>query len=142
MFGLMRFHGEPGCVDEQRRRWRLHYCGTCKTIGRQYGQRARMLLNHDAVFLAELVTALGARDVEQWGDSYKSWNCMRLPEVDEMPRVLRYVAAINVLLSEYKVADHAVDSRHARWRWDAASLTQLSPGSNRVEVAGLRCERL
>jgi hypothetical protein len=76
-----------------------------------------MLLNHDAVFLAELLTALAGQDVEQWGDSYRSWNCLRLPAEAEIPVVLRYAAAVTVLLSEYKVADHEVDSRARRWVW-------------------------
>jgi hypothetical protein len=38
--------------------YRLHYCGTCKTMGPLYGQKSRFLLNHDAVFLSELLTLL------------------------------------------------------------------------------------
>ena len=116
MFGLMRFRGQAGTLDEQRQQWRLHYCGTCKTLGRRYGQRARVLLNHDAVFLAELLNALGAED-EQWAAAYVSWNCMSLPAAEETPVVLRYVSAANVLLSEYKVADHEADSPGWRWQW-------------------------
>jgi len=43
MFGLMR-HAP-----------RLPYCGTCKTMGALYGQRSRVFLSHDVVFLAELL---------------------------------------------------------------------------------------
>lgn len=50
----------------ERRLWQLHYCGACKTIGRQYGHKSRMLLNYDAVFLAELLTELGGEDAEAW----------------------------------------------------------------------------
>src|ERR1700736_6544133 len=106
MFGLMRYRGDACAVDSQRRRWQLHYCGTCKIIGRQYGQRTRLLLNHDAVFLAELLTALAAQDSEEWGGAFPSPNCLRLPSEPEMPLVLRYAAAATVLLTEYNVADH------------------------------------
>jgi hypothetical protein len=116
MFGLMHFRGANDAVEE-RRRWRMHYCGTCKTIGRQYGQRSRMLLNHDVGFLAELLTALSADDVETWGSAYRSWNCVNMPADGEIPPVLRYAAAVNVLLSDYKLADHEVDSRKRRWVW-------------------------
>ena len=47
MFGIMK------------RAERLPYCGSCKTIGAMYGQRARLLLNHDMVFLAELLISFG-----------------------------------------------------------------------------------
>ncbi len=43
MFGLMK------------RPPREPYCGTCKTMGERYGQKTRLLLNHDTVFLAELL---------------------------------------------------------------------------------------
>jgi hypothetical protein len=42
---------------------------------------------------------------------------MRMPAEAEIPPVLRYAAAVNVLLSDYKVADHEVDSRRRRWAW-------------------------
>src|ERR1700730_5118310 len=116
MFGLMHFRGTTEAVEE-RRRWRMHYCGPRKTTGRQDGQRSRMLLNHDIGFLAELLTALSAEDVEKWGNPYRSWNCMNIPADGEIPPVLRYAAAVNVLLSDYKLADHEVDSRKRRWIW-------------------------
>jgi hypothetical protein len=116
MFGLMRF----GCgakEPELERRWRMHYCGTCKTIGSRYGQRARLFLNHDAAFLAELLDWMTGADAEQWSEAYRSWNCMSLPDDEEMPLLLRYTAAVNVLLGEYKVRDHEADSRRAWWTW-------------------------
>src|ERR1700738_2230627 len=115
MFGLMRFQDRAPDGEDQRRRWRMHYCGACKTIGRQYGQSARLLLNHDAVFLAELLTSLGGADVEAWSADYRSWNCVRLPEAADIPPVLAYAAAATILLSEYKLADHAADSRSRIW---------------------------
>ena len=111
MFGFMRHHGVA------QREWRLHYCGTCKTIGSLYGQRARLLLNHDTAFLAELLNSLNGEDAEQWANPYRSWNCMRLPSREQMPVILRYVSAVNVLLGEYKVRDHEVDSPAVHWRW-------------------------
>lgn len=114
MFGLMSYRkcGRPAA---ERRRWRLHYCGTCKTIGSRYGQRSRMLLNHDAVFLAELLTALRGVDADAWGRAYQSWNCMAMPR-GEQPAELRYAAAVTLLLAEYKVADHAADTGKGIWR--------------------------
>jgi hypothetical protein len=114
MFGLMQFRRGS---NQEERRWRMHYCGTCKTIGSRYGQRARLFLNHDAAFLAELLDVLNSVDCEQWPESYRSWNCMRLPHTQETPVLLRYTAAVNVLLGEYKVRDHEADSRKRRWTW-------------------------
>lgn len=114
MFGLMRArtcakHTEPW------REWRNHYCGTCKTIGARYGQAARMALNHDTVFLAELLTALSS-SFEQ-SAAYRSFNCMSQPKTDaEMPAVLRYAAAATLVLAEFKVLDHIEDTGRRRWR--------------------------
>jgi hypothetical protein len=114
----MRFQGGD------RRSWRLHYCGTCKSMGRQYGQASRLLLNHDAVFLAELLTSLQKSDAEQWGPAYASWNCLHLPKTSEIPPAVRYVSAVTVLLAGYKAADHAVDSGRRIW---AVAQRLLSP---------------
>ena len=114
MFGLMRART---CVKhtEAWRDWRGHYCGTCKTIGARYGQTARMALNHDTVFLAELLTALSG-ELEQ-SAAYRSFNCMSMPKRDaEMPLVLRYAAAATLVLAEFKVIDHIEDTGRRRWR--------------------------
>lgn len=117
MFGLMRFRSAHCVDDERRRQWRLHYCGTCKTLGARYGQRSRLLLNHDAVFLGELLTSLTENAGRPWAPAYESRNCFRLPDPGETDSVLRYAAAATVLLSEYKVDDHRADSGLTRWTW-------------------------
>lgn len=108
MFGLMR------------RAPRLPYCGTCKTLGVRYGQRSRMLLNHDAVFLAELLIRGGGEP--EWTRAYRSFNCLAKPK--EVLPVLDYAAAITVVLAYYKAADHWDDYRSWHWR---AALRILSP---------------
>ena len=116
MFGLMRSRScrlEP----EERRRRRLHYCGTCKTLGSRYGQASRLLLDHDAVFAAELLTALAAEHgLDQWGAAYHARNCMRLPVRGEAPPALGYASAMTVVLAEGKLRDRIEDEGRARWR--------------------------
>jgi Family of unknown function (DUF5685) len=97
MFGLMK------------RAERLSYCGSCKTIGAIYGQKARLLLNHDMVFLAEL--RMGE---PEWTPAHKSFNCMAMPK--EHPEALRYAAAATMVLSHFQIADHAADSGRRRWK--------------------------
>jgi uncharacterized protein DUF5685 len=98
MFGLMR------------RAERLAYCGSCKTIGAMYGQRARLLLNHDMVFLAELLMG-----EPEWGPAHRSFNCMAMPK--EHPAALQYAATVGVVLAHCQVEDKIVDSD--RWIWKA-----------------------
>src|SRR5262247_1160666 len=117
MYGLMR-ERHCGKSVEQSERHRLHYCGTCKTMGRLYGQRSRLLLNHDAVFLAELLTLLSAESSPRNADkAYLSYNCLSLPGSEEgMPFALQLAAAANILLTEFKVADRIKDGGLVRWR--------------------------
>ncbi len=118
MFGLMkaRVCSQPGPLRQHRR---LHYCGTCKTIGRLYGQKSRMLLNHDAVFLGEVLSALSGedRDLERWDHSYQSYNCFSLPAgVEEAPAALRFAATAAMISAEFKVADGLADSNRYTWK--------------------------
>ncbi len=119
MFGLMKARNCAATVEQKELR-RLHYCGTCKTLGSRYGAASRLLLNHDAVFLGELLTALATNSASPnaaWARAYQSYNCFALPgEADEMPLSLQFAAAANVLLTEFKVADQINDSRRRRWR--------------------------
>lgn len=108
MFGLMR-HAP-----------RLPYCGTCKTLGTLYGQRSRLLLNHDTVFLAEVLLELagGPKLTEkEWLPAYQSFNCLKLPRRAEcMPLALEYAATMTVVLAHFQIEDHLVDSGGFRWR--------------------------
>jgi hypothetical protein len=98
MFGLMKRAG------------RLAYCGSCKTMGAMYGQRARFLLNHDMVFLAELLMG-----EPEWGPAHRSFNCMAMPK--EHPAALQYAATVGVVLAHFQVEDKIADSD--RWAWRA-----------------------
>jgi hypothetical protein len=114
MFGLMRAKKCGMSADEKNFR-RLHYCGTCKTIGSLYGQKSRLLLNHDTVFLAEILTNLSDETTETWQKSYQSYNCLSLPK-DEMPFPLKFAATTNIILTEFKIADHISDTRQRRFK--------------------------
>lgn len=108
MFGLMKACSCQGSATE-REQHRLHYCGTCKSIGRLYGQKARLFLNHDIVFLNELLTDLQPRQTT-FASAYVSRNCMMLPAAREIPWTMEYAAATNVLLAQFKLLDHAKDT--------------------------------
>ncbi|MCH2043217.1 MAG: DUF5685 family protein, partial [Saprospiraceae bacterium] len=96
---------------------RKHYCGTCKTIGKNYGHKARLFLNFDAVFLAEILSLLDGDDTQSWSKAHQAINqCWVMPKkAEQSPFALEYAAAINVLLAELKVLDNIQDSQ--KWRW-------------------------
>jgi hypothetical protein len=114
MFGLMRAK-KCGMTDAEKHFRRLNYCGTCKTIGSLYGQKSRLLLNHDTVFLAEILSAVGGENVSDWQKSYQSFNCLSLPK-NEIPVSLQFAATANVILTEFKLADHVADENKHRYQ--------------------------
>ena len=97
-----------GLSQEERQFRRLNYCGTCKTMGSVFSAKARLLLNHDVVFLAELLSALSGEILAGWSRPYQSFNCLSLPK-DSAPSSLRWAAAANVILAEFKIEDHLDD---------------------------------
>lgn len=115
MFGLMRAK-KCGATTAEKHFRRLNYCGTCKTIGALYSQKARLLLNHDAVFLAELLTALSDENLSDWSESYQSYNCLNTSP-NRMPLSLQFAATTNVVLTEFKLADHLADEGKRRYKF-------------------------
>lgn len=113
MFGLMQAK-RCDLTIEQRNERRLHYCGTCKTLGSLYGQKTRALLNHDTVFLAEILMALFEKP--DFGRALKSYNCLAKPKSSaEMPLPLQIAATANIVLAEFKIGDRIEDSKNRAW---------------------------
>lgn len=104
-----------GMTADEKEFRRLNYCGTCKTMGSLYGQKSRLLLNHDTVFLAEILTALSGENVAGWQKPYQSFNCLSLPK-SAMPASLQFAATTNIILTEFKLADHETDERKRRYK--------------------------
>lgn len=118
---------------------RLPYCGTCKTIGVRYGQRARLLLNHDLVFLGELLMHYSS--TPEWTPAYRSFNCFAKPK--EIFPILDYTAAITVILAHYRIADHRDDSGGWHWRAAARMLSpQFRKASARLRESGFPMDEL
>ena len=118
MYGLMRARN-CGQQPAEKHRYRLHYCGTCKTMGSLYGQRSRMLLNNDAVFFGELLTALSAESapVTAWDQAYQSYNCFAMPDGEaQMPLSLQVAATATLVMSEFKVKDQIEDGGGKGWK--------------------------
>lgn len=120
MFGLMRY--EPlQTVPGELRLHRLHYCGTCKAILHQYGQRARLALNYDVVFLAEVLSHFH-RDInpsQNWMQFRMGSGCFNDPfHQQPLPYSLSYAAAVNIFLASVKLSDNISDERGSRkWAW-------------------------
>lgn len=125
MFGIMQ--PEHSCsIDRKDPTYhyhRQHYCGTCKTMGQRYGQRSRLLLNFDTVFMAELLSDVLEEDASQWASSFQTVNkCFHLPNSKTgIPFSLEYAGAVNVFLGGLKINDHQEDSSFS-WGWRSLKL--------------------
>ncbi len=91
----------------------MAYCGTCKTMGAIYGHPSRVLLNHDTVFLAEVLQWLSGEQQGCW--EYRSFNCLTTPREADILPVLDFVAAANVILVHFRIIDHYSDSKQRFW---------------------------
>jgi len=111
---------------------RLPYCGTCKTMGERYGQQTRLLLNHDTVFLAELLLEYGG--TPEWSQAYRSFNCMSMPKNGDIPVAFDFAAAATIVLAHHRVEDQRIDSGKRRW----AFVSGLLSPSYRKATAMLR----
>ena len=97
--------------------FRNNYCGTCKTIRKIYGNKERLFLNHDVVFLSELLS-----EIENEKKNFSEitiYKCLDLPKDESnIPAFLKYSAAVNILLAYYKINDNAADSKYRLNIWD------------------------
>jgi hypothetical protein len=124
MFGLMKAKicSQPAKLRQERR---FAYCGTCKAMGSRYGHRSRLLLNHDTVFLAELLMAMtiASGPVVALEKALRSFNCFALPaNPAAVPLPLRYAAAATLFISEEMLSDHQQDSKSKLSKWAARML--------------------
>lgn len=145
MYGLMKAH-VCSRHQEEAQQYRLHYCGVCKSMGRMYGQKSRLLLNNDAVFLAELLTALAprAQAPAEWSRAYQSYNCFTLPEsAAEMPLSLQVAGTATLLMTEFKVADQITDGGNSGWKFAQKMLAaEFERTIGQMETWGFPLEEL
>lgn len=118
MFGLMRPQSccTKKSTDQNYLYHRRHYCGTCKSIGQNFGQGSRLLLNFDTVFLSELLSHLNEEDLTTWETNLQSINtCFSMPQKSS-PFSLQYAAIVSVLLGELKIDDNIKDLNGFCWK--------------------------
>ncbi len=141
MFGLMK---NTGCSQAEQQDWyRKHYCGTCKAMGSLYGQRSRMLLNFDCVFLAELLSVIQEVDTEQWDPKLGARSCFAVPAADALPLSLQYAADINLIFAEMKVRDNMQDGVQFVWKMAQRFFTRpFSKVDDRLAGWGIDRQRL
>jgi hypothetical protein len=120
MFGLLK---QRTSQPDHRSDFRKSYCGTCKAIGKIYGQKERLLLNYDVVFLSELLAELSSDSNDFAGISVG--RCFSLPKLqNQIPDFLAYSASANMLLASIKVQDNIDDGGFMAFAWRAVAWLQ------------------
>ena len=110
------------CKSKRDKDYRFHYCGVCKTIASDYGQKMRVFLNHDITFFAQLLSELSGESRQNWDGSFSRANCFALPsKVEEtVPLSFSIASAVNILLAELTLNDKVMDSSGKTasvWKW-------------------------
>ncbi len=94
---------------------RTHYCGVCKSIGKNYSAKDRLLLNYDAVYLSELLSLLGGEDIKSWEPNLVEVNqCFKMPK-QNLPKSISYAGDVGMFLYKLKSEDQITDSRNPFW---------------------------
>ncbi|KXX66508.1 DUF5685 family protein [Flammeovirga sp. SJP92] len=86
-----------------------NYCGTCKSIGSLYGNKSRLFLNNDIVFLSAILNDLSNKNrgcsIEKLDRS-----CFKLPKAGEVSSIFNFTSSLNVFLTKVKFNDSKEDN--------------------------------
>ena len=122
-------------VDEltvsQFLRFRRCYCGLCRTLGREYGQGSRLILNYDFTFLAMLL----------WPETDQPETLCRACPVHPLSRRcscaptkdLAAAAGCSVILAWHKLADDREDESFPRRTRAAAERILKTAGFKEIK---------
>lgn len=108
MFGYI-YPNKPELKVKEFYHFKGYYCGLCKSIKKEFGQKARMFLNYDTTFLAILLSGL-----------YETPGKMTMERCIANPlkktriiynEYITYSAYINVILAYHKLKDNWEDDR-------------------------------
>lgn len=92
--------------------YRSFYCGVCRSLGKNYGISGQMTLSYDMTFVAIVLSSLYEDETAP-----KKARCVPHPIVPHMELVNQYTdyaAAMNVLLTYYKLKDDWVDDKSVK----------------------------
>ncbi|MDD9996131.1 MAG: DUF5685 family protein [Rhodospirillaceae bacterium] len=110
MFGTLKTNRASIDVTSQKEYSRF-YCGMCKTLGSEFGQPLRATLSGDSVFVALLADAFMQNGAEE-----AIVRCPLAPvryraAVEYDSPAMLYGGAIQILLGDQWLADHAMDGQ-------------------------------
>ncbi len=108
MFGYVTVNKDELKIKDYRR-YQSYYCGECSSLERGYGMSERMTLTYDMTFLALLLGSL-----YEDGTKPRMRRCVPhpvKPHEEICNEYTDYAAAMNIMLSYYKLKDDWEDER-------------------------------
>ena len=129
MFGYVVVN-EPDLKIREFDLYRSYYCGICMDLKEHYGQRGRLTLSYDTVFLALLLTSL-----YEPKDQERMLRCAIHPVQKHRTRqneYTRYAADIGIILSYYSCLDDWNDERDPKKKVMAAALRKKCEAASAV----------
>ncbi len=111
MFGYIVVNKDELKIKDYRR-YHSYYCGVCHSLSERYGFAGQVTLTYDMTFLAILLTSLYEDRTEA-----KKHRCVPHPFVKHEAiynEYTDYAAAMNIMLSYYKMKDNWVDEKDVK----------------------------
>ena len=108
MFGYIVIHKDELKVKDYNR-YNSFYCGVCRSLRNNYGLPGQITLNYDMTFLAILLSGLYEDDTKTVMRHCVIHHVKKHGEISN--EYTDYAAAMNILLSYYKLKDNWDDDR-------------------------------
>lgn len=108
MFGYIVIHKDELKVKDYNR-YNSFYCGVCRSLRNNYGLPGQITLNYDMIFLAILLSGLYEDDTKTVMRHCVIHHVKKHGEISN--EYTDYAAAMNILLSYYKLKDNWDDDR-------------------------------
>lgn len=111
MFGYININKDELKIKDFDK-YRSFYCGVCKSLGKNYGITGQLTLSYDMTFVAIVLSSL----YEDETKSHKA-RCFPHPITPHMEIVNEYTdyaAAMNILLTYYKLKDDWQDEKNLK----------------------------
>ncbi|TQQ85063.1 hypothetical protein EXD82_02915 [Peptacetobacter hominis] len=106
MFGYVKIN-KMDLTFREYEHYRSYYCGLCKCLKREHGEISRFSLNYDITFLIVLLSAIYNPESKVTEEVCIA-NPMKKKKV-LINEITEYAAAMNVLLTYYKLEDNVND---------------------------------
>lgn len=111
MFGYITVNKDELKIKDYRK-YQSYYCGVCRSLENAYGLTGRMTLTYDMTFLALLLASLYEEDAQA-----RMRRCVPhpvKPHEEICNAYTDYAAAVNIMLSYYKMRDDWEDEKSVK----------------------------